>query len=177
MQQLGQVPGTACIYSITHLPSLRCYTGITGNLSRRRQQHVDELNRRTHHVRRMQSDFDQDGIDAFVLKIVDYHLTFERELYWILKVPRDLRYNVTPNPDLAEAAFVEQAKGMSDGQLRAVMLDYEIKQHSRHAWAPPAKRLVGVRWWLKGGWSSVIWDAGDDRERYEVRLRKAPPEV
>jgi hypothetical protein len=112
-----------------------------------------------------------------VLKIVDYDLTFERELYWILKVPRDLRYNVTPSPGLEEAAFVEQSKGMSDAQLRAAMLDYEIKQHSRHAWAPSAKRLVGVRWWLKGGASSVIWDAGDDRGRYDVRLRKAPPEV
>src|SRR5690349_18452842 len=127
MQQLWQVPGTACIYSITHLPSLRCYIGITGNLSRRRQQHVEKLNRGTHHVRRMKSDFDQDGIGAFVLKIVDYDLTFARELYWILKVRRDLRYNVTPPPDLEEAAFVEQCKGVSDAQLRAAMLDYEVK--------------------------------------------------
>jgi hypothetical protein len=80
-------------------------------------------------------------------------------------------------PDLEEAAFVEQAKGMSDAQLRAALLDYEIKHRSRQAWAPSAKRLVGARWWLKGGNSSVIWHAADDRKRYEMQLRKAPPEV
>jgi hypothetical protein len=181
MHILKQVPGAACVYAITHEPSRRTYVGITGNLSKRRSNHIARLKRGTHPVLRMQADFDQNGIEAFVLTIVAHEVTWERELSCIRGVPRELRYNVTPNPDLDEEAYVKQAiveqrqaKGMSDESLSYLVSQYEAHQAwSRNAWAPSARRLVGARWWLKGGPSSDL-DNPSSRTPYGARV---PPPV
>src|SRR5436853_426089 len=122
------VPGAPVIYAITHLPSGRRYVGITGNLSKRRSEHVAKLGAGRHHIPHMQADFNSDGVGAFIIEVLDNELSFERELYWIRRVSPELRYNLTPRDDVGAADFAaEQAKGTTDRALLAALRLHDVR--------------------------------------------------
>ena len=163
-----EVPGAPAVYAITH-ESERRYVGVTSHLSHRRGEHLAALRRGRHHVLRLQEDWDRDGPNAFTLLVLDDEATFQRELHWIRRVPRVIRYNTTPaSDDIEDGAYVaEQAKGTTDVALRTASLAYEWKPQKL------ARRWAGVRWPLGGGRSSdlspivrratvVEWEAGLD---------------
>jgi hypothetical protein len=123
---VNDVPGAPAVYAITR-ESGRRYIGVTSNLSHRRGEHLAVLRRGRHHVLRLQEDWDRDSPKAFTLLVLDDEATFQRELHWIRRVPRVIRYNTTPaSDDIDDGVYVtEQAKGTTDIALRTASLAYE----------------------------------------------------
>lgn len=83
------------IYQIKNKQTGRIYIGSTNNFKKRKDQHFSELRKGRHVNRKLQTDFNTFGEDAFEFNIVEYtwrNRRLEREQFHINRV-KDNMYN------------------------------------------------------------------------------------
>ena len=60
------------IYVLTNVINKKQYVGSTGNLARRRSQHLSDLRLGVHPVSDLQSDYNQFGRDSIIFSVLLY---------------------------------------------------------------------------------------------------------
>lgn len=79
----------SCVYSIENIENGKMYIGSTRSLKMRKQQHIRELKKGTHHNDLLMAEYLEFGADSFKFSILervdDFDTMIYREQFWIDK--------------------------------------------------------------------------------------------
>jgi hypothetical protein len=190
----------AYVYAIRHISTGDSYVGCTRNKSQRWARHRSLLKHGKHHSRRLQSLWDQEGLQAFDFVILEAieapttDLQYSRELHWV-SVYGTLNTQIANNgvdaftlrPDDAEQRRVSSLERVaSDPDLREFLTERgrslaELSKlpesraamsiHSKRRWQNP-KEAAKLRAGLERRWQDP-----EERVKASERIKNAPDEL
>jgi group I intron endonuclease len=116
---------TGSIYGI-YCGSFRIYIGATTNLPKRNQDHLARLKCNKHYSKKMQSDFNENGIEYYLFRILEEDIPLdklsERENWWIRNY-REVCYNQHNVPNLERNKYISRAKNVKNMKPVEELLD------------------------------------------------------
>lgn len=131
------------IYAWVHVPTGARYVGSSANLGKRRAQHVNELNRGTHHSRAFQALWDRDGKGAFRFDVVeavsDESILLQREQEWL-----DCSANCLNSSPTAGSIKGLKRSPENVAKMRQVMRDHLRTERGKAHWAALQEGREGI---------------------------------